>query len=309
MSSRKRYLICIIGPTAVGKTSLSLRIASWLGAEVLSADSRQFYRELKIGTAKPSEHELSQIPHHLIDSLSIHDEYDVGLFEKESLKIIKELHLKDQFVVMVGGSGLFVNAVCEGLDEFPEVKEGMRDQLNVEFQKDGLEKLVQELLKADPEYAQIVDLKNPQRIIRALEVIRSTGHKFSSFRKSQKKPRPFEVIKIGLEMDREILYQRIDQRMDEMIEQGLFEEAKNLLPFKHLNALQTVGYQEIFPFLEGIYDYVEAVRLLKRNSRRYAKRQLTWFKKDSSVRWFNPNKAEEIIRYLSESLEFPEAKN
>lgn len=309
MSSTKNYLICIVGPTAVGKTALSLNIASLLNTEIISADSRQFYKELKIGTAKPTEHELSQAPHHLIDSLSIHDDYDVGQFEKDALGIIDNLHLKNRVVVMVGGSGLFVNAVCNGLDEFPEVIDGMRDQLNLELKTNGLELLVEELKIADPEYASIVDLKNPQRVIRALEVIRSTGLKFSSFRKSDKKERHFEVIKIGLEMDREILYQRIDQRMDDMIKQGLFEEAKEHLPFKHLNALQTVGYQEIFPILEGQYSYEEAVRLLKRNSRRYAKRQLTWFKRDAEVSWFQPDQKEEIFSYLKEKLKLPETKN
>ncbi|NVK84562.1 MAG: tRNA (adenosine(37)-N6)-dimethylallyltransferase MiaA [Cytophagia bacterium] len=302
MENLKKHLICIVGPTAVGKTAMGIQIAHFLNTEIISADSRQFYRELEIGTAKPDAAELAQARHHLVNSLSIHDPYDVGLFEKEAIELIGQIHKKNNSVVMVGGSGLFVDAVCNGLDEFPEVKEGMREDLNEEFKNTGLQPLVEELKNSDPEYFEIVDVKNPQRVIRALEVIRSTGQKFSNFRKKSKKERPFEVIKIGLSMDRDKLYQRIDQRMDIMIEQGLFEEAKTFLSFKELNALQTVGYQEIFPYLEGEYDYEEAVRLLKRNSRRYAKRQLTWFKKDESVNWFNPSESAEVLDWLNSQL-------
>ncbi len=309
MSSFKKYLICIVGPTAVGKTSLSIQLAEFLGAEIISSDSRQFYEELNLGTAKPNDDELKMVSHHLINSLSIHDEYDVGKFEKEAIQIIENLHELNDFVVMVGGSGLFVDAVCNGLDTFPEVKAGMRDQLNLELEQNGLDALTDELKAKDPEYFEIVDSKNPQRVIRALEVIRSTGQKFSHFRKREKRERSFEVIKIGLEMDREVLYQRIDLRMDLMIEQGLFEEAKALLPFKHLNALQTVGYQEIFPYLEGEYDYEEAVRLLKRNSRRYAKRQLTWFRKDPEVNWFQPEQKTEVFSLLSKNLKLSKTKD
>ena len=257
---------------------------------------------MEIGTAKPDALELSEAKHHLVNSLSIHDEYDVGQFESDALAIINQVHERNGSVVMVGGSGLFVDAVCNGLDEFPEIEEGLRDTLNDEFKQKGLQRLVGELEGKDPEYWSIVDRKNPQRIIRALEVIRSTGKKFSDFRKRSKKERPFEVIKIGLTMEREQLYGRIDRRMDIMIEQGLFEEAKQFLPYKSLNALQTVGYQEIFPYLEGDYDYAEAVRLLKRNSRRYAKRQLTWFRKDESVEWFEPSNTEQILGYIDQKI-------
>lgn len=297
-----KYLICIVGPTAVGKTSTAIKVAQMLGTEIISSDSRQFYKELELGTAKPDSLELSQAKHHLVNSLSIHDNYDVGQFEKDALSKIQEVHQASNFVVMVGGSGLFVDAVCNGLDAFPEVKNGMREQLNEEFKEFGLNPLVRELEVKDPEYYEIVDRKNPQRIIRALEVIRSTGKMFSHFRKRTVIKRPFEVIKIGLTMERELLYQRIDQRMDLMIEKGLFEEAKQFLPYKHLNALQTVGYQEIFPYLEKEYDYEEAVRLLKRNSRRYAKRQLTWFGKDESVTWFEPNRVDELLNWLKRTL-------
>ncbi|KYG71816.1 tRNA dimethylallyltransferase [Roseivirga spongicola] len=302
METLKKYLTCIVGPTAVGKTSTAIKVAQFLNTEIISADSRQFYKELEIGTAKPDALELSEAKHHLVNSLSIHDEYDVGQFEGDALAIINQVHERNNSVVMVGGSGLFIDAVCNGLDEFPEIEDGLRDTLNDEFKQNGLQRLVDELEGKDPEYWSIVDRKNPQRIIRALEVIRSTGKKFSDFRKRSKKERPFEVIKIGLTMEREQLYGRIDRRMDIMIEQGLFEEAKQFIPYKSLNALQTVGYQEIFPYLEGDYDYAEAVRLLKRNSRRYAKRQLTWFRKDESVEWFEPSKTEQILDYIDQKI-------
>ena len=302
METLKKYLTCIVGPTAVGKTSTAIKVAQFLNTEIISADSRQFYKELEIGTAKPDALELSEAKHHLVNSLSIHDEYDVGQFEGDALAIINQVHERNNSVVMVGGSGLFIDAVCNGLDEFPEIEDGLRDTLNDEFKQNGLQRLVDELEGKDPEYWSIVDRKNPQRIIRALEVIRSTGKKFSDFRKRSKKERPFEVIKIGLTMEREQLYGRIDRRMDIMIEQGLFEEAKQFIPYKSLNALQTVGYQEIFPYLEGDYDYAEAVRLLKRNSRRYAKRQLTWFRKDESVEWFEPSNTEQILDYIDQKI-------
>lgn len=309
MHLNKNYLICIVGPTAVGKTSNAIKVAQFFETEIISADSRQFYKELEIGTAKPNDDELAQAKHYLVNSLSIHDEYDVGKFEREALAIINTIHAKHSLAIMVGGSGLFVDAVCYGLDEFPEVKPGLRDELNAELKNKGLAPLVEELKMNDPEYFQTVDVHNPQRIIRALEVIRSTGRKFSSFRNKARKERPFEVIKIGLTMDRDKLYERIDQRMDIMLAQGLIEEAKQFLPFQHLNALQTVGYQEIFPYLEGEYDYEEAVRLLKRNSRRYAKRQLTWFRRDESVKWFEPNQLDEMLSWLKRQLEGAETKN
>lgn len=309
MNSNKNYLICIVGPTAVGKTAIAIELAQILKTEIISADSRQFYRELGIGTAKPDTHELSQAKHHLINSLSIHDDYDVGQFEQDAIEVIQQIHQNHQTAIMVGGSGLFVDAVCNGLDEFPQVKEGLRELLNTELKERGLAVLVEELEKLDPEYFQIVDQQNPQRVIRALEVIRSTGQKFSSFRVRKGKSRPFEVIKIGLNTNREILYSRIDQRMDMMIKQGLFEEAEKFLPYQHLNALQTVGYQEIFPFLQGEYDYDEAVRLLKRNSRRYAKRQLTWFKRDETVTWFEPTQLSEIFNFIDSQLKGTETKD
>ncbi len=298
-SGKQKRLIVIVGPTGIGKTSLSIVLAQHLKTEIISADSRQFYHETEIGTAKPNAQELAAAPHHLINSLSIQDEYSVGDFEKEAISIISEIHQKHDSVVLVGGSGLYVDAVCYGLDQFPHIDPKYREQLNEEHAHTGLSTLQQELLDKDPEYHSIVDLKNPQRVIRALEVIRATGQTFTSFRKRSKVTRPFEILKIGLEMDRKKLYERIDLRMDLMIQAGLFEEAEKLYPFKELNALQTVGYQEIFGFLDGKYDKTEAIRLLKRNSRRYAKRQMTWFKKDENTHWFQPDHTEEILALLS----------
>ncbi|MEM9327045.1 MAG: tRNA (adenosine(37)-N6)-dimethylallyltransferase MiaA [Bacteroidota bacterium] len=295
------YLISIIGPTAVGKTDLAVEIAELLSTEIVSSDSRQFYREMNIGTAKPTVSEQERIPHHFVDSHGIEEDYNVGEFERDMIELLTELFNSYQHVVMVGGSGLYCKAVWEGLDHFPGIDPYIRKQLQEEVLEHGLSKLRLELAQTDPDYFEEVDVHNPQRILRALEVIRSTGEPFSSFRnrEEEKKPvREFRSIKIGLEMDREELYDRIDRRMDQMILDGLFEEARELYPYRNLNALRTVGYSEIFKYLDGEYDYQEAVRLLKRNSRRYAKRQFTWFKRDPDIQWFLPTQREEIMRHL-----------
>lgn len=284
---RTKYLICVVGPTAVGKTSLGIAVATHFGTEIISADSRQFYREMNIGTAKPTAAELAVVKHHFIDSLSIHEPYDVGKFEAQALAKIRELHLVHDVVVMVGGSGLFVNAVCEGFDAMPKIPDGVREMYISKYEEDGLSALQNELEEKDPAYFLIVDKQNPQRLIRALEVIAASGRTFSSFRKRQVVQRPFQMIKIGLHAEREVLYQRIDARMDMMINNGLFDEAERLHPYQNLNALKTVGYTEIFGYLDGLYSKEEAIRLLKRNSRRYAKRQMTWFGKDESIFWFD----------------------
>lgn len=297
----KPLLVTIVGPTAVGKTSVGIQLAKHFQTEVISADSRQFYREMQIGTAKPSNTELNAVKHHFINNLSINDDYSVGDFEKEALETLNELFEQKDLVVMVGGSGLFVDAVCYGMDELPKVAPSFREELNLSYQQNGIEILQEELSRLDPEYFQIVDRQNPQRLIRALEVISATGKTFTSFRVQRPKQRPFTCLKIGLELPRTSVYERIDRRMDQMIDEGLFTEAEELFPQRHLNALQTVGYQEIFGFLNGNYDKEEAIRLLKRNSRRYAKRQLTWFKKDESTHWFNPSELANIIAYIERS--------
>ncbi|MGW8122140.1 tRNA (adenosine(37)-N6)-dimethylallyltransferase MiaA [Roseivirga echinicomitans] len=308
---KSNFLVCVVGPTAVGKTAHSIKLAQRLNSEIVSADSRQFYKELEIGTAKPSGEELSLVKHHLINSLSIHEHYDVRKFENDALRIFETIFSERNITVMVGGSGLFVDAVCYGLDDLPPVAPEFRDQLNLELETKGLASLVDELKHSDPTYCLEADLNNPQRVVRALEVIRATGKSFSSFRTGKKSDRPFYTILVGLEMDRQKLYQRIDERMDVMIENGLFEEAEKFYALKHLNALQTVGYKEIFGYLDGEYDKKEAVRLLKRNSRRYAKRQMTWFNKNEQVKWFKSDDHEAVLKYVLSEIESKclEAKN
>ncbi|MCE7053529.1 tRNA (adenosine(37)-N6)-dimethylallyltransferase MiaA [Algoriphagus sp. AGSA1] len=300
--SHQSYLILVVGPTAVGKTNLCLNLAKNYKTEIVSCDSRQFYREMNLGTAKPTAEELNQVPHHFVDSLSIEEEYDVRRFEQDAIALLENLFAKHQVVVMTGGSGLFADAVVNGLDEMPTVPAEVRRQLIQEYEEKGIAFLQEEVAAHDPEYYSHVDQKNPQRLMRALEIWRGTGEKFSSFRVKSKKNRFFKVIKIGLEREREELYTRIDLRMDRMIAAGLFDEASGLYDRRHLNALQTVGYSEIFGFMDGKYDKEEAVRLLKRNSRRYAKRQMTWFKKDESVRWFSPEMKDQIIAYIESQI-------
>ncbi|MCE7996747.1 MAG: tRNA (adenosine(37)-N6)-dimethylallyltransferase MiaA [Roseivirga sp.] len=306
-----KYLIVVVGPTAVGKTALSIELAKYFETEVLSADSRQFYKEMEIGTAKPTAQEMNGVPHHFVNSRSIHEPYDVRQFEEEALDCLDEIYKRLDIAIMAGGSGLFVDAVCRGFDELPKPGPEVRTAVKELYEHEGIEALQEELKENDPEYYAQVDRQNPQRLMRALEVCRFTGLKFSELRKGAKAERPFEVIKVGLNTDREVLYQRIDHRMDLMIEAGLFEEAERLEPCKSLNALQTVGYREIFGFLEGEYDRGEAIRLLKRNSRRYAKRQLTWFKRDEQTRWFAPGDVAGAIQYTKDKmrLEGSEPKN
>jgi len=293
----EKYLIVVVGPTAVGKTDLCVRLASHFKTEVISADSRQFYREMNIGTAKPTIAEQQGIKHHFVDSHSITEEYNAGAFEQDALRLLDELFKKHDVVIVTGGSGLYVRALCEGMDEMPETDPEIRTALTHTFETEGLEPLLSQLQQLDPEYFNQVDKANPQRIIRALEVCLSSAQPYSSFRKSERTKRPFNIIKIGLTRDRQELYNRIDLRMDQMLEQGLLEEAKALYPYRSHNALQTVGYKEIFDYLEGKYDWEEAVRLLKRNSRRYAKRQLTWFTKHpEEYTWFHPQEWQEIVR-------------
>lgn len=297
-----KILIVVVGPTAVGKTETCITLAKHYETAIISADSRQFYKEMDIGTAKPNAFERAQITHHLVDQLSIHQNYTAKDFETDALKIISSIHAQRNVAILAGGSGLFVKAVCEGLDEIPDIPPVYREKLIEELQTKGLNTLLEQLEKLDPLYFSQVDKANSQRIVRALEVIRFTGKPFAAFRQNKKAFRPFDIIKIGLDRPREVLYERINQRMDKMIENGLFEEAKNLFPFRHLNALQTVGYSEIFDYFLEKYEYEEAVRLLKRNSRRYAKRQLTWFRKDPEIAWFNPDDIAAIIRHIDDEL-------
>ncbi len=298
----EKNLILVVGPTAVGKTDLCLNLAKKFNTGIVSCDSRQFFREMNLGTAKPSQKELELVPHYLINTLSIEDDYDVKRFEKDALEVLDQIFRTHSVAIMTGGSGLFADAVTKGFDEIPEVDPGIRAELIREYGEKGLAWLQSEVSRADPDYYAQVDRQNPQRLMRALEVHRGTGLKFSGFRRRKKTVRPFRVIKIGLERDREELYRRIDLRMDGMIAEGLFGEAESLFEKRQLNALQTVGYSEIFGYLEGKYDREEAVRLLKRNSRRYAKRQFTWFRRDPEIRWFHPGQQEEILAWIEAQI-------
>ncbi len=293
-----KSLIVIVGATAVGKTAMAIKLAQALQTEIISADARQFYQEMNIGTAKPSLEELALVKHHLINSHQITQSYTVGQYEKDVLAILDDIFQTKDTAILVGGSGLYIQTICNGIDEMPEISENIRENLTQRLELEGLDKLVQQLQKLDEDYCKNADLKNPQRIIRALEVCLGTGKTYSSFRIGEKVKRPFQIIKIGLDMPREILYNRIDARMDMMLEQGLEREAKNLWDYQSHNALQTVGYQEVFSHLKGEYDREEMIRLLKRNSRRYAKRQLTWFRRDLEISWFSSDDFEKIIQNI-----------
>ena len=283
-----KKLIVLVGPTAVGKTAAAITLAEHWNTEIISADSRQIYREMEIGTAKPSAEELSRIRHHFVNFKSIEENYNAGQFGRDATELINQLFEERNVLILCGGSGLYIKALLEGFDEMPEIHEDLRKEIIEKYTQKGLAWLQGEVEKIDPDYFALVDVRNPQRLMRALELNLSSGQPMHILRKKKKIELPFQVTKIGLELPREELYQRIDLRMDQMIERGLFEEATRFYPQRHLNALQTVGYQEIFGHLEKKYDREEAIRLLKRNSRHYAKRQMTWFKKDQEIRWMRP---------------------
>ncbi|MBT32291.1 MAG: tRNA (adenosine(37)-N6)-dimethylallyltransferase MiaA [Thalassobius sp.] len=300
---QKNYLVVIVGPTAVGKTELTVNLAKQFDAEVLNADSRQIYKELSIGTARPTPEEMDNVTHYFTGILSLSENYNAGKFEKDALEILHKIYEDKNIAFLSGGSGLYIDAVCKGFDELPAVSPEIRTTLENEWKNNGLENLVNELKQKDAEYAEQVDLHNPHRIIRALEIIRSTGKTYSSFRQSNLKTRPFKTIKVGLNREREELYNRINLRMDNMLEAGLVEEAREYIQFRDCNALQTVGYKEIYEYFDGKYDWDEAVRLLKRNTRRFAKRQMTWFRRDNEINWFHPSQEKEISQYIKESIE------
>ncbi|HEY3405654.1 MAG TPA: tRNA (adenosine(37)-N6)-dimethylallyltransferase MiaA [Ohtaekwangia sp.] len=298
MTAIKKHLIVVAGPTAVGKTAVSIKLAKHFSGEIISADSRQIFRELNIGTAKPDEAELASAPHHFVDSHSIHEEYDAARYGQDALELIHRLFERNDFLILCGGSGLYIKAVLEGFDDIPEVPDSIREELVEGFEANGIGWLQEKMMTLDPDHFQEIDKLNPHRLMRALEVKIGTGSSIASFRKKQKREHDFNIHKIGLELPREELHERIDARMDKMIAEGLFEEAQQLFPFRNHNALQTVGYQEIFDFMEGKYGREEAIRLLKRNSRRYAKRQLTWFKRDEEMKWFSPEPFQQILDWL-----------
>lgn len=282
----QKKLITVVGPTASGKTSLAISIARHFGCEILSCDSRQFFREMQIGTAAPTEPELALAPHHFVHHKSIFEEYSVGDYEKDALKLLDDLYQRYENAVLVGGSGLYVNAVLKGFDSFPPIDGFVRESLQQAYDANGIDWLRERLEKLDPAYYQKVDTSNPQRMMRALEVCIGTGKPYSSFLAGNLARRPFTPVVIGLTAERELLYDRINQRVDMMISDGLVDEARRLYPYRHLNALQTVGYRELFEYFDGFIDLETAVEEIKKNTRRFAKRQLTWFRRDPDVRWF-----------------------
>lgn len=297
-----KTLIVIAGPTAAGKTALAIQIAKHFKTEIISADSRQFYREMNIGTAKPSKEELAAVRHHLIDSHSVKDFFSVGDFEKKVISLLEKLFKTYEQVVLVGGSGLFINAVCNGFDELPVASEETRNKLNQLLSEKGIEHLQEKLKKADPVYYTEVDINNPQRLIRALEVFESTGKPFSSFRTNIPKKRNFNIIKLAISPKREKLYEQINLRVDQMLENGLLEEVEGLKEYRHLNALNTVGYSEVFEYFDGKLSEEEAIDKIKQNTRRFAKRQLTWFKKSEDIKWFDPRESGSILNYLDDAI-------
>jgi len=296
----QKYLLVIGGATATGKTALSIQLAQHYQTVILSADSRQFYREMNIGTAKPTPEELAQAPHYFINSLSITQPYSVGDYERDALALLEKLYQQHDLVILTGGSGLFIRAVCEGLDDFPAIPDTIRQNIQKLYEKEGLEGLQMILQEVDPDYYEEVDLQNPVRLMRALEVYQTSGKPFSHFRNQPSPPRPFLPIYIKLEMPREQLYARINQRVDQMMEAGLLEEVRALLPYRALNALQTVGYQELFDYLDGKTDLDSAVALITQNSRRYAKRQGTWFRKRPHWKGFKANDVGGIKDFVEE---------
>lgn len=299
---KNKICVIILGPTAVGKTLVSLRLAENFNTNIISADSRQCFKELNIGVAKPSADDLNNIPHYFINSHSIHQEVNAKLFEQYALQAITEIFLNNDIAIMVGGTGLYIKAFCEGLDDIPQINIDIRKQIISGYEKKGLTWLQDELRKYDPNYYAKGEIQNPQRVMRALEVKLSTGKSIVDFRSNQKQNRNFKIIKLGLQLPKEQLHQNINYRVDRMMDEGLLEEVKNLFPFKHLNALQTVGYTELFDYLERKISLNDAIEKIKLNTRHYAKRQMTWFKKDKEVKWINATNTMSVLEEILKSF-------
>ncbi len=297
-----KSLVIILGPTGIGKTDLSIDIANEFETEIISSDSRQIYKELKIGTAVPTDEQLKKIKHHFIGNKSIYDYYNASMFELEVLEVLNELFSNLDYVVMTGGSGMYINAVCDGIDDLPTIDQELREDLIKQHKEEGIESLRLQLKMLDPKSYSKIDLKNPKRILKALEVSIQTGKPYSSFLSESKKKRNFNIIKIGLQRDRDELYERINLRVDQMIDDGLIDEAKRFYKDRHLNSLNTVGYKELFEFFDEKTTQKKAIELIKRNSRHYAKRQISWFSRDKEIVWFNPDKKEEIIEFIKSSI-------
>ena len=298
----KNFLTVLLGPTGVGKTEISIEIAERTGTAIISADSRQFYREMRIGTAVPSEEQLKRVKHHFIQFLSVQEYYSASLYEMDVLNLLPQLFIKNNQVILAGGSGMYIDSVCSGIDDIPDVDPAVREKYTALYREEGIEGLRVALRILDPDHYTRVDLRNHKRIIRALEICETTGKPYSSFLKKEKRERDFRIVKIGLNRDRDELYNRINIRVDQMIKDGLEDEARKLYHLRHLNALNTVGYKEIFDHFDGTVSRNKAIELIKRNSRRYAKRQLTWWGKDKSIVWFEAEDKAGILRHLEENL-------
>lgn len=294
----KKTLIVITGPTAVGKTALCLDIAKHFDIPIINADSRQIFRELKIGTARPTEEQMREVKHYFVGMLGLEDYYSASLFEQQVLELLEQLFQTHDYALMTGGSMMYIDAVCDGIDDIPTIDEHTRDTMKRRLAEEGLEALCEELRRLDPEYYEIVDRQNPRRVVHALEICMMTGKTYTSFRKREKRERPFQIIKIGLNRPREELYERINHRVDQMMADGLLDEVRSLYQKKELNALNTVGYKELFDYIDGRWSLEEAVERIKGNTRRYARKQLTWYKKDPQICWFNVNEGNKMINYI-----------
>ena len=295
-------LIIVLGPTGVGKSDISIQLAKHFHTEIISADSRQFFKELSIGTAVPSSEDLEIVPHHFIQNKSIHNYYNVSEYETEALCLINELFAKVNPIILTGGSMLYVDTICNGIDDIPTVDPEIRNDVIGWYSQNGIEALRERLLEIDPEYYRIVDLNNPKRLLHAVEIHQMTGQPLTSFRKKTIKERPFRMIKIGINQDRKVLYERINQRVLKMMDAGLLEEAKAVYPYRKLNSLNTVGYKELFSYLDGECTLDEAIDLIQRNTRKYARKQLTWFRRDQQIKWFEPEQLQEIIEFVESKM-------
>ena len=293
-----KTLIVITGPTAVGKTDLCLDIAKYFGIPIINADSRQIYREIKIGTAAPTEEQLQQVRHYFVGTQALTDYYSASIYEQEVMSLLDTLFQTSDYALLSGGSMMYIDALCNGIDDIPTVDDETRNTLKRRLAEEGLESLCEQLRVLDPEHYEIVDKKNPRRVVHALEICLMTGRTYTSFRTNEHKERPFNIIKIGLTRDREIIYERINRRVDIMMEQGFLDEARSVYPLRHLNALNTVGYKELFAYLDGTWSLEEAIERIKGNTRRYARKQLTWYKKDPLVTWFSPDEKKLILNHI-----------
>lgn len=298
----RKKLVVLLGPTAVGKTELSLQLAERLGCPIISADSRQLYRDMVVATAAPTREQLARVPHHFIGTLSLTDYYSAAQYEADALALIERLFTRHDTLLLTGGSMMYIDAVCNGIDEIPTISEEVRRAVVTRYEEEGLDVLLEELQRLDPDFYEKVDRRNPKRVIHAVEICRMTGQPYSSLRTETKKERPFDIVKIGLTRPREELYGRINSRVDAMMRDGLEAEARRLYPYRHLNALNTVGYKEMFAYFDGTYDLPTAVEKIKRNTRVYARKQMTWFRRDDTIVWFTPDDRLKLFAYVEKRL-------